>query len=558
MKKKLLQLFFLLSITVVISQQTTAGEYTIDILESNSKKSDFGTTFYGEDKIIFSSSRGLSRMKWDDGQSFLDLYEGEVQEDGSVKNVKKFSSRLNSKYHESSVSFTPDQKTVYFTRNNYFKKKLEGDKDGVINLAIYRAKVSANGNWKDIESLPFNSKDYSTGHPTVSKDGEKLYFSSDMPGTYGMSDIYVVDIKEDGTYSKPKNLGRRINTSGRESFLYIDKNNILYFSSDSHKNGLGGLDIFATKIYTNSVSKAIHLDSPINTEDDDFAFILNNETNEGYFSSNREEGAVGLDDIYHFKAEPPLFIECKQKVNGVVLNKKTGKSISKALVEFLDKNDNQIATYKTKRDGTFRFNAKCNVAYKLKASKDDFAVGSNAFVTEDDPEAKTNIKLNLKPKEVAVISKPEPVVVIEPEPEVIKPNFEEIKVVRDKVIVNIDPIYFSLNQSNIRKDAARELDKVVKIMKKYPALKIEGGSHTDSRGGQALNVKLSTRRAKSTVDYIITQGIDANRITAIGYGESQLTNKCKNNVRCSEKEHQQNRRTEFVILNPEVLGYTKE
>jgi len=558
LKKKLLQLFFLLSITVVISQQTTAGEYTIDILESNSKKSDFGTTFYGEDKIIFSSSRGLSRMKWDDGQSFLDLYEGEVQEDGSVKNVKKFSSRLNSKYHESSVSFTPDQKTVYFTRNNYFKKKLEGDKDGVINLAIYRAKVSANGNWKDIESLPFNSKDYSTGHPTVSKDGEKLYFSSDMPGTYGMSDIYVVDIKEDGTYSKPKNLGRRINTSGRESFLYIDKNNILYFSSDSHKNGLGGLDIFATKIYTNSVSKAIHLDSPINTEDDDFAFILNNETNEGYFSSNREEGAVGLDDIYHFKAEPPLFIECKQKVNGVVLNKKTGKSISKALVEFLDKNDNQIATYKTKRDGTFRFNAKCNVAYKLKASKDDFAVGSNAFVTEDDPEAKTNIKLNLKPKEVAVISKPEPVVVIEPEPEVIKPNFEEIKVVRDKVIVNIDPIYFSLNQSNIRKDAARELDKVVKIMKKYPALKIEGGSHTDSRGGQALNVKLSTRRAKSTVDYIITQGIDANRITAIGYGESQLTNKCKNNVRCSEKEHQQNRRTEFVILNPEVLGYTKE
>lgn len=558
MKRELLQLFFLLSVTVVLSQQTTAGEYTIDILESNSKKLDFGTTFFGENKIIFSSSRGLSRMKWDDGQSFLDLYEGEIQEDGSVKNVKKFSSKLNSKYHESSVSFTPDQKTVYFTRNNYFKKKLEEDESGIINLAIYRAKVDANGSWKDIESLPFNSKDYSTGHPTVSKDGKKLYFSSNMPGTYGMSDIYVVDIKEDGTFSKPKNLGRKINTSGRESFLYIDRNNILYFSSDSHKHGLGNLDIYATKIYTNSVSKAVHLGSPINTEDDDFAFILNNKTNEGYFSSNREEGGIGFDDIYHFKADPPLFIECKQKINGIVLNKKTGKSISKALVVFLDANNERIDTYKTKRDGTFNFDAKCNVAYRLKASKDEFAIDSNEFVTEDDPDAKTNIKLSLRPKEVVVISKPEPVVVIEPEVEVIKPNFDEIKVVRNKVIVNIDPIYFSLNQANIRKDAARELDKVVKIMKKYPTLKIEGGSHTDSRGGQALNVKLSTRRAKSTVDYIIEQGVSSSRITAIGYGESQLTNKCKNNVRCSEKEHQQNRRTEFVILNPEVLGYIKE
>ncbi len=554
---RLLHLLFLLFTFASFAQETTAGEYTINILDANSEKSDFGTTFYGDDKIIFSSSRGLSRMKWDgNGQAFLDLYEGDIQDDGSVKNVRKFSSRLNSKYHESSVSFSPDQKTVYFTRNNYLKRKLEEDKTGTINLAIYRAKVDAKGVWSNIESLPFNSKDYSTGHPTVSRDGKRLFFSSDMPGTYGMSDIYVVDIHEDGTFSQPKNLGRKINTSGRESFLYIDKNNILYFSSDSHKHGLGNLDIYATKIYTKSVSKAVHLGSPINTEYDDFAFIINNKTNEGYFSSNREEGGIGFDDIYHFKAEPPLYIACKQKINGIVLNKKTGKSISKALVTFLDENDKQIDTYKTKRDGKFHFNGKCDVAYKIKASKDEFSEDSSAFVTEDDPDAKPNIKLALRPKEVAVVSKPAPVVVVKPP--VIKPNFDEIKVVRNKVIVNINPIYFSLNQANIRKDAARELDKVVAIMKKYPALMIEGGSHTDSRGGDAYNIKLSTKRAKSTVNYIIKHGIDASRITAKGYGESQPTNRCTNGVRCSEKEHQQNRRTEFVILNPEVLGYKKE
>jgi len=559
LKREILQLIFLLLFTAVnVAQETTAGEYTIDILESNSEKSDFGTTFYGENKIIFSSSRGLSRRKWDgNGQSFLDLYEGEIQEDGSVINVQKFSSKLNTKYHESTVSFTPDQKTVYFTRNNYYKNKLEKDEDGVINLAIYKAKVDEKGNWSDLESLPFNSKNYSTGHPTVSKDGKRLFFSSDMPGTYGYSDIYVVDILENGKFSKPKNLGRRINTSGRESFLYIDENNILYFSSDSHKNGFGNLDIYATKIYTRSVSKAVHLGAPINTEYDDFALILNNKTNEGYFSSNREEGGVGFDDIYHFKAMPPLHIECKQKVTGIVQSKKTGKSISKALVVFLDKNKKELGRMSSKRNGSFSFDAKCGVTYTIKSSKDKYEADSKEFTTEDDPSAKTKLKLNLIPEEkIVVVSEPEPVVVVEPE--IVKPNFDEIKVVRNKVIVNISPIYFSLNEADIRKDAAVELNKVVAIMKKYPALKIEGGSHTDSRGGDSYNIKLSTKRANSTVAYIINHGIDSSRITAKGYGETQPTNKCTNGVRCSKIEHQQNRRTEFVILNPEVLGYTKE
>lgn len=535
MKNNLLFIMILLISSFVMSQ-TTAGDYKVQNLDSNSKNSDFGTAFFGENKIIFSSARkkGILKAKWKiNKQPFLDLYEGLINTDGTVSDVKQFSNKLNTKFHEASVSFTPDQKTVFFTRDNYYNSKLGKNDEGVTNLAIYKASVSPDGSWTDVKSLPFNNVRYSIGSPSVNKDGTKLYFASDMPGSLGLTDIYVVDILENDTYGIPQNLGKKINTSGHENFPFIDKENVLYFSSDSQKSGVGGLDVYAAQIYEKSISDALHLGAPINSAADDFAYILKNDINEGYFSSNRE-GGKGDDDIYHFKASPPLKIECNQALTGIVKDKKTGNLLVGAVVVLFDEKDNEVDTNTTGEDGSFKFTVDCKKNYKIVGAKDTYENDEKIFTTENDPEAKLNFELVLNPIPVK-------------EPEVV--------VTKEKVIVNINPIYFDFNKSDIRSDAAVELDKVVAIMQKYPNLIIEGGSHTDSRGKASYNLNLSSRRAKSTIKYIISKGVDSKRITAKGYGETQILNRCVDGIVCDEDEHQTNRRTEFVIQNPDVLGY---
>ena len=535
---KKIGLFVIAIFSFIVSySQTTAGEYKVDNLDINTKYQDFGTTFYGKDKVIFSSSRPkpgtILQSKWkENGQPFLDLYEGTINADGTISNVKLFSKTLNTKFHEASVSFTPDQKTVYFTRDFFVDKKLQKDDTGITNLAIMKANVSPDGQWTDIEPLPFNNAAYSCGHPSVNKDGTKLYFISDMPGTIGGTDIFVVDILPNGTYGIPRNLGKKVNTLGKEMFPHIDKEDILYFSSDSRKDGMGGLDVYAVKIYPKAISDALHLGPPVNSEQDDFAYILKNDTHEGYFSSNRP-GGKGDDDIYHFTSSPPLKIECKQWLNGVTKNKKTGEVLPNAVVVLFDDKDNEVGSTTSDANGVFKLEMVCDKNYKVVAAKEKFEKDSHSFTTEENPDEIVNVTLNLQPM-----------------PEVVK--------VRKKVIVNINPIYFDFDKANIRPDAKVELDKVVAIMNKYPDLKIEAGSHTDSRGPAEYNQILSERRAKSTVDYIISKGIDASRLTAVGYGETQLTNHCDGTVKCTEEEHQQNRRTEFVILNPDVLGYEVE
>ena len=519
--------------TAFLFAQTTAGEYSINNLESNTENSDFGTSFFGNDKIIFSSSRGEGwlKSKWDNDQSFLDLYEAVIGDNGSASDVKIFSTNLNTKFHEASVSFSPDQKTVYFTRNNYYKNKLGESDDEITNLALYKASITPDGSWTDVQPMPFNNVSYSVGSPSVSEDGKKLYFASDMPGSYGLTDIFVVDILDNGTYGIPQNLGKKVNTLGVENFPFIDKENVLYYSSDSQKDGMGGLDVYAVKIYEESISESLHLGQPINSEKDDFGYILKNDIHEGYFSSNRT-GGKGDDDIYHFTASPPLKIECNQIVQGYAKDKKTDEILTNATVVIFDKGDNEIDTKTTTADGAFKFSIPCDGSYKVIASKEQYESAQATFTTKNNPDTKVNLVLKL-----------EPIII----PEVI--------VVREKVIVNINPIYFDFDKADIRTDAAYELDKVVAIMQKHPVLMIEGGSHTDSRGPESYNAILSSRRANSTVNYIINHGIDASRISAKGYGESVIINHCIDGIKCSEENHQQNRRTEFVILNPDVLGY---
>lgn len=533
--KKVITLFYLVFSVTILTAQTHPGEYTIKNLDINTKNSDFGTAFLGKDKIIFAAPTEnvkVIRNTWkENGQNFLDLYTGLITDDRQVIDKKRMPGDVNTKYHEAGVAVTKDLKTIYFTANNYYEKKFLTDSSGVNNLQLFRASLGIDGKWTLKKKLPFNNVDYSIGHPALSHDDKKLYFVSDMPGGYGGTDIYVVDIYDDGYYGEPRNMGRKINSPGREMFPYIGKDNILYFSSD----GLGGhgkLDIYASKIYDNTVSEPLNLDLPVNSEVDDFAFIIDDMKDRGFFSSNREEGR-GDDDIYSFLALPGLYIHCTHEVSGVVKSQSTGEPLPGATVELRDHTGEVLETIiASSVDATYTLNkALCDSTFVVIGMHKGYLNDEQTINTVNDTGADALV-LDLNLPDQFVSNK-----------------------------VNINTIYFDFDKSSIRPDAAKELDKVVQVMNEYPSLTIEAGSHTDSRATDSYNMKLSERRAKSTVDYVVSKGIDASRIIYKGYGETQLVNKCANGVKCSREEHQANRRTEFKITNDkgfELVPSTEE
>ncbi len=284
------------SITIV---EERSENFIVNRLSINSKYSDYAPSFF-EGELVFASSRNansFSKIVHElNNQPFLDLYTTVRASD--QRSIGKLKGEINSKFHESSATFSRDGKTVYFTRNNYSKRKSKTNQEGTILLKLYKASYD-NGKWRNIEELPFNSDEYSIAHPTLSKDGKYLYFASDMPGSYGKSDLYVVEINEDGSFKTPRNLGDQINTSGRETFPYISDKGKLFFASDGHE-GLGGLDVFMVLPDKNGVVGVYNLGEPINSTKDDFTFIINEENKIGYFASNRK-GGRGDDDIYGFK-----------------------------------------------------------------------------------------------------------------------------------------------------------------------------------------------------------------------------------------------------------------
>ncbi len=339
MKKNIALL--LICSSIIAYSQDTPGEYTIDNAKINTKYSDFGTSFFGENKVIFASPKDdimLTRKTWSgNDQPFLDLFIGIIDKDGRIINKKKITGDVNNKYHEGVVAFTKDLKTVYFSANNYTEKhKAKKDSTGMVNIQLYKATLSGEGEWHSVTKLPFNNDAFSTGHPTLNVDDTKLYFVSDRPESIGKTDIFVVDIHEDGTYGEPKNLGNKINTVEREMFPFISGDDILYFSSNGHA-GHGDLDVFASKLFDSTISDPINLEDPVNSEKDDFAFIIKDSIHKGYFSSNRANGK-GDDDIYSFISFPPIKIEGKQVVTGEVIDKETLELIPQAVVILEDEN----------------------------------------------------------------------------------------------------------------------------------------------------------------------------------------------------------------------------
>jgi len=523
--KKYIIIAILFSVSFMFAQ-TTAGKYTIKNINVNTQYADFGTTYFGSDSIIFSAptKKTMIRNVWKPNeQPYLDLYIGAIGEEGEITGKQKVKGNINTKFHEAIVTFTKDMKTVYYTGNNNYQNIIKNDTTGVLRLQLYKAKVMPDGAWTDAEKLPFNNDEYSTGHPALSVDGKKLYFVSDRPGSIGGTDIYVVDVKSDGTYSSPKNLGKNVNTQGKEMFPYLTDDNLIYYSSDG-RSGKGGLDIFANRMYDTTISRALNLGAPVNSASDDFALILKD--GKGYFSSSRAEGK-GDDDIYSFLTNEPLNIECTQELIGIVKDKDSQKIIAGAEIKLLDAAGIVLETVTSDENGVYHFTVKCNATYKITGDKETFQNDERDLITVND--------IVEKPIEVNLVLAPE--------------------VIANKI--NIENIYFNLDKSNIRKDAAAELDKLVQIMKDNPDFIIEAGSHTDSRQTKAYNNRLSTRRAKSTVRYIVSKGISRKRITAKGYGESQLANKCSDDVKCTDEEHQANRRTEFVVVNFDEVKATK-
>ena len=499
-------------------------------LAINTEFSDFGG-FILNGKSYFTSAtpKGGKKeriYKWNN-QPFLNIYMADEEIKTLEENVKDtvltlinhrlIDTPITSEFHESTPVFTKDGKTIYFTRNNVNGKKARRDKKNTSNLKIYKANF-INGYWVNVKELPFNNDEFSVGHPALSSDEKTLYFVSNMPGGFGATDIYKVAILRNNDYGTPVNLGENINTSDKEMFPFVSENNTLYFSSNGHL-GLGLLDVFQSKIKQDSIySKVKNLGYPFNSKKDDFSFYIDENGKKGFFSSNRKDGK-GDDDIYSFYmyTDPPI---CTQSVEGIVTETVNSTLIDGAIVKLINKQGKVVKETLSNSNGKYLFeDVLCGNTYTVLASKLDHK--------------------SINKKKVTIVKGGG-----------IEANLSLVPLIIGNQIV-INPIYFDYGKSIIREDAQYELESIILVMTNHPEITIKIEAHTDSRGPRDYNRKLSDSRAKSTRDYITSRGINKERIvSAIGYGEDQLLNKCNdlNKSKCTDEEHQKNRRSYFYIV----------
>jgi len=564
--------FFLLFIFVSANLIGQEQECVVNNININSKNQDFGMVHYSDSLVLFSSSRrdrSIKQRKWSGNhQPYLELYKAKLTKDGNFDSVVRFSDKVNTKYHDADLVFTKDENTIYFSRSNYYKKKYVTDSLGRNLIELYRAEKDSVGEWEIFE-MPFNNRNYQTGHASLSEDETKLYFVSDMPGGYGKTDLYVVDINPDGSYGTPKNLGPNVNTEGKEMFPYVWKNE-LYFSSDGYAIGQGGLDVFMVDLVDHLPTKSVvNLARPLNSYSDDFGIAFNKTKNKGYFSSNRP-GGKGDDDIYTFEFACSQIIkgiaheletevdtittvtlftkDNKQLDETIVYSKGEETSIDSTLVVgkeqdsiyksqissivldsarvfLLDENNLKLDSVVTNAQGEFQFAVDCSMNYKLVAEKEQYE-GTELMI------ATTENNLDTIPADLFLTP-------------------SDIILTRGEMMLRVDPIYYDFDKTNIREESFNAAKRVVQLMRKYPHIKVHIKAHTDSRGRAEYNLSLSERRAAVLRVGIIQNGIEASRISSKGYGETEPINKCEDGVKCTEEEYQENRRIEFVITNPD-------
>ena len=492
--------------------------FNVQNLDINSEYSDFGGTI-NNNKLYITSSRntvGLFDLgRWItqrinygwNNEPYLDIYSFDVTESGSYLNEDYLGSNINTKYHEGLASFD-NEGNMYISRESFYENEYVKDPESnniTSLIGIYKITKGE----KNVVALNINSVEYSVKNPSVSSDGKTLYFSSDMPGGFGNFDIYKGDIDEQGNINNVENLGQKVNTEGQEMFPFIGDKNNLYFSSDSQL-GLGGLDVFFTKEVDGKWASVRNVGIPVNSNADDFAFNMNEATGEGFVSSNRS-GGKGSDDIYSIKRLIPI---CDVLLTANVMDAKTKLSIDSATTSISDNEGNIASTKTSSNEGVSEFMLVCDEAGKLIVSKEGY--NSKIVDLKISNEEFTSIDVMLDPIEKIIVAEK----------------------------IELNTIYFDFDKSNIKAEAAFELDKLVQIMNKYPEMTVSIESHTDSKGPSSYNQRLSERRAKTTSQYVISKGIDSSRLSSAGKGESSPVVDCTN---CSKDEDQLNRRSEFII-----------
>lgn len=502
--------------------RANSGRYNVEDAGINSKYSDYGSTIY-LDKVVFSSSRDTGSLaqrkhKWTN-QYFTNLYTADLGEGMTLGAVKKFDKAINTRFHESTPAFTKDGKTMFFTRNNYIDGEKGKSESKVTLVKIYQASLE-NGKWDNVKEVPFNSNNYSTAHPALSLDEKTLYFSSDMPGTLGQSDLYKVKINEDGSFGSPENLGNTINTEGRETFPSITDENEIYFASDGHP-GLGGLDIFVSKINSDGTfGRVQNIGEKANSNKDDFAYLIDTKTRRGFFTSNRD-GGQGYDDVYKFLETKRLL--CEQELYGEITDLETKALLPDTKVSLFDSKFNLVTVTNSDEKGNYSFTVECGKIYNVRAEKVEYTTKEQK-VTIDDKRGKTHFPIALEKATCKVA-------------------------IGDDLgkCFGIKMIYFDLDKYDIRREAAFDLEKILDVLSQNPTMKLDIRSHTDSRQTFKYNEILSEKRANATIKWLVKNGVDPSRLTGRGYGETQLVNQCADDVKCSEEEHQLNRRSEFII-----------